>query len=146
MPKEQPERKEIINLFLKLSQSLEKYRDPVTGMWFQITDKPAEAGNYVESSGSAMFIYSWVKGAQKGYLPKSYEEKGEVAYTQFVKKFIRENADGTISLIDACSVAGLGGEPRYRDGSYRYYISEPKRDNDAKAVSPFIMVSVLLKK
>lgn len=146
LPKDHPQRKEIVSILLKLSQSLEKYRDPVTGMWFQITDKPGEAGNYVESSGSAMFIYCWVKGAQKGYLPKSYEEKGEIAYNLFVKRFIRENADGTISLTDACSVAGLGGEPRYRDGSYQYYISEPKRDNDAKALSPFIMVSVLLKK
>jgi unsaturated rhamnogalacturonyl hydrolase len=40
----------------------------------------------------------------------------------------------------------LGGEPRYRDGSYEYYVSEPKRDNDPKAVAPFIMMSVLLKK
>jgi len=129
-----------------LSASLEKYRDPATGMWFQVTDKQGEKGNYVESSGSAMFIYTWVKGGQKGYLPKSYAEKGAKAYTQFVKQFIRENQDGTISLTDGCSVAGLGGEPRYRDGSYEYYVSEPKRDNDPKAVSPFIMVSVLLNK
>jgi len=115
-------------------------------MWFQVTDKMTESGNYVESSGSAMFIYTWVKGAQKGYLPKEYLEKGSKAYDRFVNKFIKENPDGTISVTDACSVAGLGGEPRYRDGSYQYYISEPKRDNDPKAVSPFIMVSVLLKK
>ena len=93
-----------------------------------------------------MFIYSWVKGARKGYLPKVFGEKGAKAYDQFVKKFIRINADGTITLTDACSVAGLGGESKYRDGSYQYYISEPKSDNDAKAVSPFILVSVLLKK
>lgn len=41
---------------------------------------------------------------------------------------------------------GLGGEKNYRDGSYEYYISEPIRDNDPKAVAPFIMVSVLLNK
>jgi unsaturated rhamnogalacturonyl hydrolase len=146
LPVNHPQRPEILKILLNLSHSLEKYRDPKTGMWYQITDKPGEAGNYVESSGSAMFIYSWVKAAQKGYLPTSFGEKGEKAYTQFVKEFIRKNADGTITLTDACSVAGLGGEPRYRDGSYQYYINEPKRDNDAKAVSPFIMVSVLLNK
>ena len=146
LPANHPQRPEIKNILLKLSQSLDKYRDPKTGMWYQVTDKPGEAGNYVESSGSAMFLYSWVKGAQKGYLPKSFGEKGAKGYDQFVKQFIKENPDGTISLTDACSVAGLGGSPRYRDGSYQYYISEPKRDNDAKAVSPFIMLSVLLKK
>ena len=146
LPENHPQRQEIVRLLLKLSQTLDKYRDPASGMWYQVTDKPGESGNYVESSGSAMFIYSWVKAAQKGYLPKSFGIKGAKAYEQFVKKFIIKNPDGTISVTDACSVAGLGGEPRYRDGSYRYYVSEPKRINDAKAVSPFIMVSVLLRK
>ena len=146
LPKDHPKRAEIITILKNLSVSLDKYRDPATGMWFQVTDKVGEKGNYVESSGSAMFIYTYVKGAQKGYLPKSFEEKGRKAYDQFVKQFIRENRDGTITLTEACSVAGLGGEPRYRDGSYEYYISEPKRDNDPKAVAPFIMMSVLLKK
>ena len=45
-----------------------------------------------------------------------------------------------------CSVAGLGGSPKYRDGSFTYYISEKVRDNDPKAVAPFIMVSALLNK
>ena len=146
LPKDHPKRPEIIKILINLSHSLEKYRDSKTGMWYQVTDKIGVEGNYVESSGSAMFIYSWVKAAKKGYLPKEFLLKGNKAYDQFVKQFIKENADGTISLTDACSVAGLGGEPRYRDGSYLYYISEPKRDNDPKAVSPFIMVSVLLKK
>ncbi|MFM2292604.1 MAG: hypothetical protein RIS29_2417 [Bacteroidota bacterium] len=146
LPKNHPQRPQIIKILTNLSKSLEKYRDPKTGMWYQVTDKVGAEGNYVESSGSAMFIYTWVKGAQKGYLPKTYLKKGTEAYNQFVKRFIREDADGTISLTDGCSVAGLGGSPKYRDGSYNYYISEPIRDNDPKAVGPFIMVSVLLKK
>jgi len=146
LPKNHPQRPAIIRILKNLSKSLEKYRDPKTGMWYQVADKIGAEGNYVESSGSAMFIYTWAKGAKKGYLPKSYLLKAEVAYGQFVKRFIKENADGTISLTDGCAVAGLGGEPRYRDGSYQYYISEPIRDNDPNAVGPFIMLSVLLKK
>lgn len=146
LPADHPKRPEIIKILSDLSQSLDKMRDKKSGMWFQVTDKGDKVGNYLESSGSAMFIYSWAKSAQKGYLPKSYLCKAKKAYNQFVKQFIKENRDGTISLTDACSVAGLGGEPRYRDGSYQYYISEPKRDNDPKAVAPFIMSSVLLNK
>ena len=93
-----------------------------------------------------MFIYSWVKGYQKGYLGESYKQKGEEAYCQFVKRFIKENQDGTISVTNCCAVAGLGGEKKYRDGSFEYYISEPVRDNDPKTVSPFIMVSIMLNK
>jgi unsaturated rhamnogalacturonyl hydrolase len=146
LPKNHPKRARIIKILTNLSTSLDKFRDKETGMWYQVTDKIGAEGNYVESSGSAMFIYTWVKGAQKGYLPKAFLKKGQDAYGQYVKRFIKQNEDGTISLTDGCAVAGLGGEPRYRDGSYQYYISEPKRDNDPKAVGPFIMVSVLLKK
>lgn len=141
-----PKRSEILSILQNLSASIEKFRDPQTGMWYQVTDQINREGNYQESTGSAMFIYTWVKGAQKGYLDKSYLKKGKEAYSQFLKRFIKENPDGTISVTDCCAVAGLGGDKRYRDGSFEYYISEPIRDNDPKAVSPFIMVSVLLDK
>jgi unsaturated rhamnogalacturonyl hydrolase len=146
LPANHPKRPEIIKILTDLSVSLDKYRDPKTGMWYQVTDKMNEKGNYLESSGSAMFIYAWVKGGQNGYLPKSFLKKGKTAYAQFVKRFIKNNTDGTISLTDVCSVAGLGGSPKYRDGSFAYYISEKIRDNDPKAVAPFIMVSALLNK
>ncbi len=146
MPADHPQREELIAILRKISTAVEKYRDPATGMWYQVTNLGEREGNYPESSGSIMFIYTWVKGAQKGYLSEAFAEKGATAYDQFVKRFIRENGDGTISVTDVCSVAGLGGEKNYRDGSFDYYISEPVRDDDPKAVGPFIMVSILLDK
>jgi unsaturated rhamnogalacturonyl hydrolase len=145
LPENQPGRDSVITVLQNLSASLEKFRDPQTGMWYQVTDKIGETGNYVESTGSIMFIYAWTKGAQKGYLDAAYAGKAQTAYEQFLKTFIVENEDGTISVTKCCSVAGLGGEP-YRDGSYEYYINEPIRDNDPKAVGPFIMASILLDK
>ncbi len=144
LPANHQERGKLIGLLENLSSAIEKYRDENTGMWYQVTDQIDRKGNYLESSASAMFIYSWVKGAQKGYLDKTYLQKGEKAYGQFVDRFIKENEDGTISLTDGCAVAGLGGDKNYRDGSYKYYIGEPVRDNDPKAVAPFIMLSILL--
>ena len=146
LPVDHPRRKAIIEIFNGLCESLLKFRDPVSGMWYQVTDQPGKKGNYVESSGSAMFVYSIVKGSQRGFLPKQYLKTGKQLYLQFVKRFVKENPDGTISVTDCCAVAGLGGSPRYRDGSYQYYLSEPIRDNDPKTVAPFLMVSVLLNK
>ena len=144
LPESHPKRGEVITILQNLAAALENFRDEETGMWYQVTDQMGREGNYVESSGSAMFIYSWVKGAQKGYLDRGYLDKGIEAYDQFVARFLKTNEDGTVSVTDGCAVAGLGGDKRYRDGSYEYYLSEPVRDNDPKAVSPFIMVSVLL--
>jgi len=144
IPEDHKQRQEIISIFRDLSESVYKIRDKETGMWYQVTDQAGREGNYLESTGSIMFIYSWIKGAQKGYLDKSYLEKGEDAYSKFIKRFIKEEADGSLSVTDCCAVAGLGGEKVYRDGSFQYYISEPVRDNDPKAVGPFIMTSILL--
>ena len=144
MPTDHPQRGDIIDILNKISVAIEKQRDPETGMWYQVTDLHDREGNYLESSGSIMFIYTWVKGAQHGYLPAEFLDKGEAAYDQFLARFIKENADGTISVTDGVSVSGLGGEKNYRDGSFEYYISEPIRDDDPKAVGPFMMTSVLL--
>ena len=144
-PENHPKRQTIIHIFQDLMQSLEKEQDPKTGLWYQVTDKRGKKGNYLESTGSIMFIYSMIKGAQEGYLSKEYETKAEELYNSFVRNFVKESPDGTLSISNCCSVAGLGGE-KYRDGSYRYYISEPVRDNDPKATGPFIMASLLLDK
>ena len=146
IPATHPQRDEVIKILQNLTDSLLNFNDPKTGMWYQVTDKTDEKGNYLESTGSSMFIYSMVKAGQKGYLPKSYLKKGKSLYKQFVKTFIKKNNDGTISVTNCCAVAGLGGDKNYRDGSFEYYISEPVRDNDPKAVAPFMMVSVLLNK
>ena len=56
------------------------------------------------------------------------------------KKFISENADGTIDLNQICRSAGLGYG---RDGSYEYYIYQEKKvSNDGKGVGPFITASL----
>ncbi|NGM65522.1 glycoside hydrolase family 105 protein [Sphingobacterium sp. SGR-19] len=144
LPEDHKDRPEIIKILQELSASIEKFRDTETGMWYQVTDLGDREGNYLESTGSIMFIYTWIKGAQKGYLDKRYLKKGEQAYDQYLQRFVKTEADGSLSIMDCCSVAGLGGEKNYRDGSFEYYISEPIRDNDPKAIGPFIMTSVLL--
>jgi unsaturated rhamnogalacturonyl hydrolase len=146
MPEDHPQKSLLVDLLNRISVTIDRYRDSETGMWYQVTNLPDREGNYLESSGSIMFIYTWVKGAREGYLPEKFAEKGATAYDQFLKQFIRENGDGTISVTSVCSVAGLGGEKVYRDGSFEYYISEPVRDDDPKAVGPFIMTSILLER
>ena len=65
----------------------------------------------------------------------------EAGYNGILNRFIKVDEKGQTHITEVCSVAGLGGNP-YRDGSFEYYINEPKRDNDPKAVGPFIMTAV----
>ena len=56
---------------------------------------------------------------------------------------IVHNEDGTLSLIDCCAVAGLGGNP-YRDGTYEYYMHERITHDDPKGVAPLILAGIEL--
>ncbi len=134
-------RTEVLSIYQNLAESLLSYRDSVSGMWYQVLDAPYRDGNYLESTCSAMFIYSFLKGARLGYLPEKFHAIGKEAYSQFVSQFIKYNPDGSVSLSSCCAVAGLGGKQR-RDGSYSYYLSEPVRDNDPKGIGPFILASL----
>ncbi len=141
IPEQTPGRDSVLTIFADLAENILQYRDAQSGVWYQVLDSPGRTGNYLESSCSSMFAYVFLKGARMGYLPAKFKQEGEAAYRAVVKNFIKNNADGTVSLTDGCAVAGLGGKTM-RDGSFEYYISEPVRDNDPKAIGPFIMAAL----
>lgn len=131
----------MVDLLNRIYEVLPRFADPATGMWYQVLDRPGRAGNYLESTGSAMFVYAQLKGVRLGYLPSERRAEAMRAYERLVARFVRENPDGTLSLTDCCSVAGLGGKQQ-RSGTFDYYISEPVIDNDCKGVGPLIWASI----
>lgn len=141
-PKDHPKQKELVGYLNNVSEALAKYQDK-SGLWYQVTDKGNKEGNYLEASGSSMFAYAFAKGANKGYLPSKYKKLANKAFDGLTKQLIKVDADGGITLTQACAVAGLGGKP-YRDGSYEYYVKERKKDNDPKATGPFILAALEL--
>lgn len=141
-PKDHPKQKELVGYLNNIAVSLAKFQDK-SGMWYQVTDKGGEKGNYLESSGTSMFAYAYAKGVNKGYLAEKYKKVANNAFDGLTKQLIKVDADGTITLTQACAVAGLGGNP-YRDGSYEYYVNEKKKDNDPKATGPFILAALEL--
>jgi unsaturated rhamnogalacturonyl hydrolase len=142
-PKDHPKRPELIKYLNNASAALAKYQDK-SGLWYQVTDKGGEKGNYLEASGSAMFAYAFAKGANKGYLPSKYKKLANKAFDGLTTVLIKKvDEDGGITLTNCCQVAGLGGTP-YRDGSYEYYVNERKKDNDPKATGPFILAALEL--
>ena len=145
IPEDHSGRNTILKILEEVVAGIEKYQDEKTGLWYQVLDKGNQEGNYLEASASCMFVYSLLKATRLNYIDKEYRMVAEKGYEGILKNFIKGNNDGTISLTNVCSVAGLGGTP-YRDGTYEYYIGEPVRDNDPKGVGPFILASLEMKK
>ncbi len=141
IPDGTPGREDVIKIFQGIYDQLPKYQDKKSGMWYQVLDMPDREGNYEEATCSAMFVYAMLKGIRKHYLGKERLPEALRNYENFVKRFVTENPDGTINVIQCCAVAGLGGSGN-RSGTYEYYLSEPIRDNDCKGVGPFMWASL----
>jgi unsaturated rhamnogalacturonyl hydrolase len=110
------------------------------GLWLQVIDRPDLAGNFRETSSSAMLAYALCKASRLGLatVPPGLVEAVLAAS-------VRPKPDGGFEMADICEVAGLGSyEQRYRDGSPGYYLTEARVSDDAKGVGPLMMCCALL--
>ena len=144
LPENHPGRERIIKYLNQYAEALVKVQDK-SGLWWQVLDQGDREGNYLEATGTAMFTYTFAKGAKKGYLPENYLEIANKSYDALIKNLVTVEENGVVNLNQCCAVAGLGGNP-YRDGSFEYYIGEKIRSNDPKGTGPFIMASLELNK
>ena len=126
-------------IFVELCESMLNYQDEC-GMWWQVPNYPKRGKNYLETSGSAIYAYSLLKGYRTGILKdKKYRDAGKKAFEGICDKYLK-NKDGKLSLGGICLVAGLGPENKpNRDGSFDYYMSEQIVEDDAKGVGPFVL-------
>jgi unsaturated rhamnogalacturonyl hydrolase len=140
-PEGDPGRAKLIGILQREAEGVTRYQDSATGLWYQVVNKAGEKGNYLESSAACMFVYALAKGVNKGYLPEKYRANAERGYSGILKRFVKTDAAGDISLTDTVKAAGLGGDP-YRDGTYAYYVGEKTITNDTKGVGAFLLASV----
>ncbi|WP_462255496.1 glycoside hydrolase family 88/105 protein [Ferruginibacter sp.] len=141
LPANYKRRSELITILNRLSTALVKFQDAKEGVWWQVTDKANQQLNYLESSSSAMFLYALSKAVNKNYISMNFKPAIAKAYNGIIKNFVRVDEAGSVHYLQAVAGAGLGGIP-YRDGSYSYYVNEPKRDDDLKAIGPFIQACI----
>ena len=140
---ETSEDKEIIKeIFVNSIKGILKYEDEDKHMFYQVVDKKSVEGNYLESSGTAMIAYAILKGARLKILDDNDKKRGLIIFESLCNTYLSEK-DGKLNLGGICLSAGLGPENKlHRDGSLKYYLSEPIVENDAKGVGPLIMAYI----
>jgi len=111
-----------------------------SGLWYQVPDQGGREGNWLEASGSSMFVYSIAKGVRLGLLDGDYAAVAKKGYAGLLAHIISADADDTVHVNDICRSAGLGGTP-YRDGSYEYYISTDRVSDDAHGIGSFLLAA-----
>jgi unsaturated rhamnogalacturonyl hydrolase len=70
VPAAHPKRAQLLAALSNLAAGIKTYQDATSKLWFQVVDKNASSlsGNYLETSGSGMFIYTLKTAADSGWI------------------------------------------------------------------------------
>ncbi len=136
-----------------LAAGLAARQDATTGVWCQllqyangVTPSGCAKKNYLEASGSALFVAGFLKGQRLGLFTADYSAVAQRGYKGLVEQFLTTNAtDGnSLMLIHSCASAGLSDS---RKGDANYYLSgsdvaEITTYTEGKILGAFIFAAI----
>ena len=130
VPKESPQRAKLEKIVNTLFRNIMKYRDKEKKIWYQVVDKPDAPGNWLEGSGSFLFVAAFAKAIRFGVLEADF------------KAFTNESFDGAYN-----SVTHKGDDVFVDNvciwtsvGDYENYIGRPTSENDLHGVGTFLLM------
>jgi unsaturated rhamnogalacturonyl hydrolase len=132
LPKNHPQRAQLISIVQQLAKAYEKYQDPKTGLWWQVVDKGSVEGNWLETSSSSMYTYMMFMGVKRGYLAKHFDSVAQKGYRGVLTK-VSVGADGATNIVDICegtNVSDLG-----------YYFGRKRNQNDFHGIGAFLIMN-----
>ncbi|KAJ7145841.1 glycosyl hydrolase [Mycena epipterygia] len=140
LPRQASEWQPLQSRFRQLAGAVRAAADASSGGWWQLLDQPGRAGNYIESSGSAMFTYALFKGVRLGYLDNNasaYTDVAARAYRYITDAFVVNNGNGTLGYNGTVSVCSLNST-----ASYEYYVGQPISYNSVLGSAAFVLASL----
>ena len=91
-----------------------RFNELAIGLWWQVVTEPNAAGNFLESSSSALFIYSILKGLRLRLLDDTaLKGVAEKAYRSILDHFIVKKSNGTLSYNGTVTVCSLNSTADY---------------------------------
>lgn len=109
-----PGHAQLIAYLQGLAPALAASADPNTGVWWLVMQEGGRSGNYFESSGASMFVYSILKGIRKGYLDKqTFFPVAQKAYNYITDTFVKTAANGTANWEGTVVVGSLSGNATF---------------------------------
>jgi unsaturated rhamnogalacturonyl hydrolase len=130
LPFNHPEKKNIIKLLLQQITGVSRWQD-TTGLWHQVLDKP---DSYLETSCTAMFVYSIARAVNEGWIDKSYFSIAENGWKGLLTKI---RPDGQVQNI--CIGTGI-------EDNLKFYYDRPTELNDLHGLGAVILAGTEMMK
>lgn len=94
VPAAHPKRAQLLTALSNLAIGMQTYQDATTGLWYQVVDRGTGlAGNYLETSGSAMFVYTLKTAVDSGWISNSYLPVAQKAWD-----YLKNTANAKITI------------------------------------------------
>jgi len=139
LPSDHAGRPEVADIFGRLAAGLKRVQDPVSGGWYQVVDKGEWPGNWVDTSGTAMFTYALQRGIELGLLDEGGYAPVVARGYQCIVANATVDEDGLVDVHSACD--GLCVQ---RD--YDAYINARRVTNAKEAVAGFLWAAAIVEK
>ncbi len=138
LPQGHPERLGLIGILDKLLEGLRGTQDPISGLWYQVVDKGSDPDNWLDTSGSGMFLYTFQRALDLGLANQSDIQRINKGFASLKTKAVKDSR-GWIDILDACD--GVCVQRSYRD-----YIDYPIVVNAKEAIGSFLWAAVQIEK
>lgn len=123
LPANNPNRKKLISLLQRQITGFARYQD-TSGLWHQLIDKP---DSYLETSGTAMFVYAVAKAVNEGWIPAAYLSIAKDGWNGLSKQV---TTDGQIQNV--CIGTGVAS-------NIKFYYERPVKLNDIHVAGAFLL-------
>lgn len=125
--------KQLEHALVQFIHALLPHQDRVTGLWYQVVDKGHREDNWLETSGTCLFIYTIAKAYERGLVGKDEYEAARRGYQGLLDMIAQHEH---FILPDICIGTSAG--------DYENYVTRPTSENDLHGVGAFILASVAM--
>lgn len=133
IPSDHPAVPKLKEIEVQLLTDLVKYQDKQTGMWYNVLDRVDDPRNWVESSCTNLFIYSYAKALRKGILDKTFKDVLEKAYSG-VEEMLYDDENGNLVVDKVCIGTCIDS------GTYEHYLNREQIKNDLHGIGAFLLM------
>ncbi|MBU5671424.1 glycoside hydrolase family 88/105 protein [Paenibacillus brevis] len=133
LPEDAPGREELAEELQGFVQALIRYQDGASGLWYQVVNKGDQKDNWLEASGSCLFVYTLAKAVQFGLAGEEAVIAARRGY-EGLTEIVEWDEQGRLLLPDICIGTSAG--------DYENYVTRPKVKNDLHGVGAFVMACV----
>jgi unsaturated rhamnogalacturonyl hydrolase len=139
LPKNHPQYAQVKDIYVRLAAGLKRTQDSKTGGWYMIVDKGDQPDNWIDPSGTGMFVYFIQRGIDLGLIKKSeYAPVVAKGYKSLIS-FGQVNERGLVDVVG-------GGDGISIKKDYATYVNYKKMVNAKETVGAFLFGTFIVEK